>query len=194
MSHRPLAFVPPFVLLALFAASAPTSAVEQHFKVEPQKSGVEFTVDARLHLVEGKMPIAGGELHFDPETGQASGQVAADARRADTGSGMRDKTMHGDVLLSATFPTVVFTAEGFEGAAIPEGASRAKLRGRFTMIGRDHPVTLEAQLVRSGQNLTATAKFPVPFREWGLKDPSLLFLRLANDVQVTVRLVGALAP
>lgn len=184
----------PLFLAAALLAPVAAGAAEQQFRIDAARSRVEFQVDARLHLVHGTMPVASGELRIDPASGAASGVVTAESRRAATGNGMRDRKMHDDVLLSAAFPAIVFTAEGFEGAAIAEGRSTARLRGRFSMAGREHPVTLDAKLERHGDELVATSEFGVPFRQWGLKDPSLPLLRLADEVQVSVHLAGKLAP
>lgn len=184
----------PLAIAAALLPPAPAAAANQVFRVNSAQSSIAFEVDARLHLVHGTMPVASGEILVDAASGTASGQVIADSGRAATGNGMRDRKMHDDVLLSARFPTIVFTAEGFEGAAIAEGRSTARLRGRFSMAGREQPVTLDAQLERQGDELVATSEFGVPFRKWGLKDPSLPLLRLADDVRVTVRLAGKLTP
>ncbi|MCZ7652183.1 MAG: YceI family protein [Thermoanaerobaculia bacterium] len=191
---QPRHLLAPLLLTAALLPPVAAAAAEQQFRVDAAQSRIAFQVDARLHLVRGTLPVASGELRIDPGTGTASGEVVADARRAATGNGMRDRKMHDDVLLSAAFPAIVFTAEGFEGAAIEEGRSTARLRGRFSMAGREHAVTLDATLERQGDELVVTSEFGVPFRKWGLKDPSLPLLRLADEVQVTVRLQGKLTP
>ena len=118
---QPRHLLAPLLLTAALLAPVTATAAEQQFQVDGARSRVEFQVDARLHLVRGTLPVASGELRFDPETGTASGRVIAEAALAATGNGRRDRKMHDDVLLSAAFPTIVFTAEGFEGAAIAEG-------------------------------------------------------------------------
>jgi hypothetical protein len=39
---------------------------------------------------------------------------------------------------------------------------------------------------------TATAKFPVPYVKWGMKNPSLLFLRVGDAVDIDFRGTGSL--
>jgi len=41
-----------------------------------------------------------------------------------------------------------------------------------------------------GSTWTATADFTVPYVNWGMKNPSVLFLRVGNDVKVRFHAAG----
>jgi len=42
----------------------------------------------------------------------------------------------------------------------------------------------------SGDQLTATTTFVVPYASWGMKNPSVLFLRVDGKAEVSVTAVG----
>ena len=50
-------------------------------------------------------------------------------------------------------------------------------------------MTVEA----SGDELSAETAFEIPYVEWGMKDPSFLFLRVAKVVEVKVSATGSLS-
>ena len=197
---RPLRCSVPLLAAALVVAVgalvAPVFADEQVLTLDPQASDVSFLLPATGHDVHGTLVLRDGVVRFDPATGAASGRIAIDATRAETGNGSRDKTMHNKVLEVARYPLFVFVPERFEGELPAAGggaaASEVKLVGTLSIHGSEHPLTLPAKVERDGDHLTATTTFQVPYVEWGMHNPSLLFLRVADEVAVTVAADGTL--
>lgn len=179
---------------ALALALAPTArAEEQLLTLDPAATAVRFSVEATGHDVHGSFQIAAGAVRFDPATGAASGEIRVDALSAITGNGSRDKTLRGDVLETDRFPVFVFTPERLIGALPENGAAKVELRGVVALHGASHPVTLPATVEVDGDRLKLSAEFPVPYVEWGLHNPSILFLRVADVVQVRIEGAGTLA-
>ena len=133
-----------------------------------------------------------GELRYDPDSGAISGTITLDATSADTGNRRRDVKMHEDVLVSAKFPRIVFRPASVEGRV--SGESTVKVKGVMTILGRDHTITIPARVTLAANRISARASFDVPYVEWGLKDPSVLMIRVAKKVRVDVLLQGALIP
>lgn len=184
------------VMFTLFAALTTVRAAAAEPRVlvlDPGASKVSFTLDATGHQVEGTMALKAGRVTFDPATGQASGEITIDLRSAQTGNGSRDKTMHEEVLESATYPTAVFRAESIEGDVAATGTSQVTLGGTLSFHGADHKMKLPAKVrMRDGGSLQADVTIPIPYVEWGLHDPSILILRVAKVVQVMVAATGRL--
>jgi hypothetical protein len=67
-----------------------------------------------------------------------------------------------------------------------------ELSGQLEVHGSVHPVTLPATVEIAAGRLTARTSFPVPYVEWGMKKPGLLFLKVAPVVTVDVAAVGSL--
>jgi polyisoprenoid-binding protein YceI len=196
-STRPPArrFVLTVLALAVLAAAAlPAWAGEQVLVLDPAASEVTFEVQATGHDVHGRLYLDGGEVRFDPATGFASGRIEIDARRGETGNGSRDKTMREKVLEVASYPLFVFEAKRFEGELPAAGRGEVSLIGTLAIHGAQHPLTLPATVERQGDHLRATATFRVPYVEWGMHNPSIVFLRVADEVAVTVATEGDLEP
>lgn len=179
------------LLFALFSVIA-LAGQERVFQVDPSKSEVDFTLGDVLHTVHGKFRLKSGVLRFDPSTGVAGGELVVDATSGNSGSNARDKKMKKDVLETQQFPTIVFVPQKVIGAVSSSGGSQVQMQGIMTLHGEQHPMTLVVPVQVNGDNASALVHFDVPYVKWGLKNPSTLFLRVSQDVQIDVHAVGTL--
>jgi polyisoprenoid-binding protein YceI len=184
-----------FIAAGSFCAM-PTAVGAQQitFAFNPATTKIEFTLGATLHTVHGTMRLKSGEIRFDPGTGVASGKVVVDATSAETGNKSRDNKMHKEVLESARFPEIVFTAQRVTGTIESTGNSQLHLSGFFEIEGHQHPTALTVSINRdgSGEAASATTKFAAPYVQWGVKNPSTLFLRVSDHVDVEIDARGQL--
>ncbi len=167
-------------------------AAQQNLVLDPTTTEVSFTLPATGHDVHGLFKLREAVIRFDDTTGTATGEMIVDAASGETGNNSRDNTMRSKVLESGRFPLVVFTAERLEGSLAESGQSQLTLHGTLRLHGDPHPFALPATVVRQGNQLTVTCQFEVPFLDWGLKDPSIVFLRVGKSVAVTVKAQGKL--
>jgi polyisoprenoid-binding protein YceI len=178
--------------LVLLAALAP--AQELSFQVDPAQSNVTYTLEATMHTVHGTFRLKPSTIRFDPKTGTASGVFVVDATTGQSGNDGRDKKMHRDVLESAKYPEIRFTVQQFQGTLPPSGNTQARLVGTLTLHGGDHPMTVSAPVQISNGHATADVHFVVPYVQWGMKNPSALFLRVSDKVDIVVHAVGTIGP
>src|SRR3977135_3813281 len=75
-------------------------AQETVVRFEPAQTKVTFTLEDPLHTVHGKFTLKQGEVHFNRESGVASGALIIDAKSGESGSAGRDKKMHKEVIES----------------------------------------------------------------------------------------------
>jgi polyisoprenoid-binding protein YceI len=143
-----------------------------------------------LHTVQGSARLKHGSVRYAPATGELAGQIAIDARSADTGNDKRDKKMHEDVLESATYQDIVFRPERVSGARAETGPGRLTLTGTISIHGSDHRIELPVEVERDSTTLIVEGSFEVPYVAWGMNDPSVFLLRVKDYVTVEVRLVG----
>jgi polyisoprenoid-binding protein YceI len=178
--------------ILILGASASAGAAERVLTFDPAATSISFHLDATGHDVEGSFALREGEIRFDTETGQATGILSVNAAGAGTGNQKRDKTMHAKVLESPTFPLFVFHAERVEGQLPQSGAAELKLHGRMEIHGGEHPLVMPAHVEIDGDRIKAMSQFAIPYVAWGMHDPSILFLRVAKQVDVTVTAEGQL--
>lgn len=177
-------------LLLCASVALPALATERVVHLDPAASAVTFTLDTTFHEVHGTMVLTAGTIRFDTETGEASGEITVDATRTETGNQGRDKTMLAEVLETGRYPMIVFKARRVEGVLADPGRSELRIVGVMSLHGADHPMTL-AGIVESGAGrVHGELKFPIPYVEWGLRDPSLLVARAAKTVDLLVRAEG----
>jgi polyisoprenoid-binding protein YceI len=168
-------------------AAVPLRAQQLAFNFDPRQTQIEFLLGATFHTVHGTFALKSGYASFDPVTGKATGQIIVDAASGNSGNDGRDAEMHLKVLESSRFPEIVFLPDRIEGQVPAQGDFRIKVHGIFRLHGSDHETSLDVQAHRSAEGIGLTLQFPVPYAQWGLKNPSKLFLRVSDRVQVTIR-------
>ena len=180
--------------LALASLLMASSAIAQDavLELDPAQTQFNFTLGDVLHTVRGTFKLKRGTVKFDPATGHASGLVVVDATSGNSGSNARDHKMHKDILESAQYPEVTFAPQQVQGQVLPQGDFKVQVLGSFTLHGVSRPLTLVIQAHLAGDRLTADTQFPVPYQDWGVKNPSTLFLRVDNTVNISVHAAGQL--
>ena len=180
------------VLLVALLFPLPLAAEMLTFELDPTATRVEIGFGATLHHVDGSLRVKEGQIRFDPETGQASGRIVIDATSATTGVVRRDRKMHEKILESAKYPDIVFTVERMSGAIHRTGRSDMEIHGTLDMHGVQKPVDVLATAVVDGDRVKATGHLTVPYREWGMADPSFFILRVEKEVHVQLKVTGRL--
>jgi polyisoprenoid-binding protein YceI len=178
-------------LLATLAISA--TAQDATFQLDPGQTAVNFTLGDVLHTVRGTFRLKRGSLQFAPATGKISGEIVVDARSGDSGSSMRDRKMHKEILESETYPDISFRPDRVEGTVAKQGKSSVRVHGMFNIHGVDREITVPADVEISVGHWTATVHFTVPYAKWGMKNPSTLFLRVNDSVEIDLTAAGSVA-
>ena len=181
------------VVLALPQHAAPPAPESQIVaSVDPAQSRIQWTLGSSLHTVHGTFGIKSGSLQVDPSSGKASGEIVADAISGQSGNDGRDKKMHKDVLESSRFPDIVFRPDSITGKLAAQGDSSIQVHGVFVLHGSEHELTLPVHVNLGGDHWTGSAKFGVPFIDWGLKNPSTWLLKVDHTVEIELELKGTL--
>jgi len=179
-------------LFALLGASAAASAQQSTLQLDPTKTTVNITLGDVLHTVHGTFRLKHGTLQLDPGAGKLSGEIVVDAKSGDTGSKMRDDKMHREILESEQYPEIAFRPDRVEGTVNPIGKSAVKVHGTFTIHGVDREIEVPATADLAQDHWTATLHFTIPYVKWGMKNPSALFLRVDDSVQIDIMAAGTL--
>jgi polyisoprenoid-binding protein YceI len=150
---------------------------------------VQFTLGGTLHTVHGSFKLKRGAIRFDPSTGKIGGEAVVDATSGESDNEGRDRRMHDNVLESARYPEIVFTPDRVEGVVARQGASQVEVHGIFRIHGAEHEVMLPVHVemtLTADARATAKIHFTIPYVKWGLKNPSTLFLRVSDKVDIDI--------
>ena len=187
-TRRGLGAVALLILTVLASAAQQTS-----LDLDPAHTSVTFTLGDVLHTVHGTFRLKHGALQLEPSAGKLSGEIVVDAKSGESGSGMRDRKMHKEILESDRYPEISFRPDRVEGAVASQGKSSVKVHGIFRIHGVDREITVPAEVEMFADRWTATVHFTVPYAKWGMKNPSTLFLRVNDSVEIDLAAAGNLA-
>jgi polyisoprenoid-binding protein YceI len=176
-----------FLSLTIFSAAAQPS----NLQLDPAHTSVKFTLGDVLHTVHGTFQLKHGALQFDPSSGKVSGEIVVDAKSGESGSGMRDRKMHREVLESEKYSEISFRPDRVEGAVASTGKFSVNVHGMFGIHGVDREITVPAEVEMAADHWTATVHFTVPYEKWGMKNPSTLFLRVNDSVEIDLTTAGS---
>jgi len=178
-------------LLAYGNAAAQTSE-EVLLELDPAATHIEFTLGSLLHTVHGSFALKQGLIRLDPVNGRSSGELIVDATSGESGSASRDRRMHKEILDSQHYPELTFIPDRVDGKIDFSGTSEVQLHGMLKIHGTTHEVVLPVKTQMAHGQMTATGTLTVPYVSWGMKNPSTLFLRVNESVDVVIRAVGHL--
>jgi polyisoprenoid-binding protein YceI len=172
------------VLSCALAGVVPAGAQEVILQCDPAQAAADFTLGDSLHTVKGSFSLKSGEIHFDPASEKVSGEIVFDATSGQSGNSGRDRKMHKDVLESARYPEIGFRPDRVEGKVAASGTSTVQVHGMFRIHGAEHEITAPAEVTPQGAHWNVSSHFSVPYVKWGMKNPSVLFLRVGNSVDL----------
>lgn len=189
---RPLAAQSPGQATSGASSVASTRAATSEIVLilDPAQSKVHWTLDSSLHTMHGTFAVKSGTVHFNPKTGTAGGEIVVSATSGESGNKSRDARMHKEILETAKYPEAVFRPTHEQGKVALAGASQVKLDGIFIIHGSEHELTALVTVDFRGDRWTGTAKFEVPYVQWGMKSPSNFLLKVKPVVNVEMEMSG----
>jgi polyisoprenoid-binding protein YceI len=172
------------------SSSAPPT--ELSLALDPQQSTIHWTLDSTLHTVHGTFLLKRGNVHVDSASGKATGEIVVVAASGESANDSRDKKMHQEILESGKYPEITFRPDRIDGRLPANGSWTATIHGTFALHGAEHELTVPIQGEFSGDHWKGTAKFTIPYIQWGLKNPSNFLLKVNPEVDVELDMAGAM--
>lgn len=192
--HRPGIKSRAFVLYFVLAFGCRMAAAQQvQVTLDPAETHINISVHDVHGGVHGSFKLKTGSVTFDRASGVASGQIVVDAASGVTGNDTRDRKMRQEVLQSNLYPEIIFSPTRVVGEVATQGSSNVQVQGSFRIHGASHDIELTVPVQISGDKLTATTNFVVPYESWGMKNPSVLFLRVDGKAEVSITASGHIA-
>lgn len=179
-------------IAVLFCLSA--TAQESALRCDAAQTKAGIVLEGNFHTVHGTWAFKRGELRFDLATNAISGELVFDAASGKTGNDTRDKKMNKDVLETDRYPEITFRPSHVDGKVATLGASTVQIKGIFGIHGSEHEITVPAEVKFEGEHWSASVHFTVPYAKWGMKNPSVFFLRVQDTVEVEFSAGGSRSP
>jgi polyisoprenoid-binding protein YceI len=170
----------------------PLAAQQVQVKLDPAKTHIDWILGDVLHTVQGNFRLKTGTILFDPRTGEASGKVVVDATSGNSGNSRRDSKMQKEVLESARYPEITFAPKHVSGFVAGQVSQTVQVSGSLTIHGGSHDLTLALPISVKNTTIEGHTNFSVPYEAWGMKNPSTLFLKVSDTVQISVSTAGDL--
>jgi polyisoprenoid-binding protein YceI len=167
------------VALALLLAAAPAAAGASLLGGSAQ---VEFSGSSTLHGFEGKAPAVAFSV-TDDEHGRWPGKVEVPAASLDTGNAWRDRNLR-RMLDAEHHPSLVAVVDALDADAVRQARALP-----FVLTLRDRAHAETATLTNwseSERHLEFDAHFSVSLARYGLEAPAALFMRVDDELAVTV--------
>jgi polyisoprenoid-binding protein YceI len=186
-----------FGILALSVVSSPlahTQSAAQKLHLDPATTEVHFTLKDTLHTVHGSFHLKEGDIVFNPVSGEAHGTIAVDVNSGASGNDTRDGRMKREFLEATNFPVATFEPQHVTGFDAASKSQKISVAGVMTVHGGSHPITIEFTVNREGATVTAIGQFKIPYVDWGIKNPSIPFVKVEKEVTVDLTAKGSLNP
>lgn len=185
------------VLAASMAVPAVSQADATTFRVRGDgTSKVTFVSDAPLETMTGTSSRVSGSMSVDPtDITKATGTFKVPVVSMRTGNDLRDEHLQGDGWLDAKkTPNVRFEISEVvlgkkDSPELEEGKDRkVQVKGKFTAHGVTKPIVAKGTVNWSGKELRIKAQFTATLEEHNVSVPSIVRLKVANDIAVSVDL------
>jgi polyisoprenoid-binding protein YceI len=160
------------------------------YEIEPGSSSVGFDLGATGHTVHGRAGKLGGRVEVlgaDAGGFPLAGELRLEAASLDTGNGRRDRKMREQSLAVARFPEIVFAARRLsprEGGASGQDASAFVLEGDLSIRDVTRSVSIRVELRPEDGMLRVAGEVQLRWADFGVPDPSFLFLRVKPTLRV----------
>ena len=165
--------------------------VAKRYEIDADRSSVAIVASSSVHDIHADAPgpsgwieLSGTPGRFGPKT-TLSGelQVEAGGMKADNPLVEREMKRRID---ARRHPVISGEASGVGSA----GGDQIELTGEITFLGSAREVEGTLTVVVEGHGLHITGSQVIDVRDWGLKPPKLLMLKVHPEVTVTIDLLA----
>ena|SRR6185503_14476903 len=136
--------------------------------------------------IHGQGPGAEGVVQVS--SGTLNGSLTFELDSLETGIALRDRHMKENYLQTSRHPKAELKLSGLDVSKLPAtgdfGPVTLPFQGTLSLHGVERPVSGSARLSRSGEQVNATAEFPLKLGDFGIEVPSYLGITVAEKVQV----------
>lgn len=167
------------------------------------RDNVTFNSDAPIEVINGVTHKIKGTINIDDSLDTSrkpfEAQFTVDLASIDTGIALRNEHMQKNFLETDKYPTAVFKVSSVIGKHLEDGKTETlEATGEFSLHGKTVKRQIPVSVTYFKQCKSTDGKFPncdliqikstfpVPFKDYNIKRPEIVFQKLADTVFVTV--------
>ncbi|OLT35543.1 YceI family protein [Rhodococcus sp. BGS-1C] len=157
---------------------------------EANTTAAGYTVDEVLNgadvTVVGSTTDVSGEVTIENDTVTA-GEVLVTTDSITTDNDRRDGQFRGNIFETATYPTATFAFDSpVDLSSIPDDGTTTTVtaEGTLTLKDQSRPVSVEMEVLQSGDTLIASGSIPTTWADFGIEPPSLGFVTVEDSGSV----------
>jgi polyisoprenoid-binding protein YceI len=180
------------LLAAAIVGGAPATAVELQVD-KTQKNLVKFTSNAKFETfsgttdkIDGYVLWPGDVLKPDTVPAQSKLYFEVQLNGLDTGIGLRNRHMREEYLETDKFPLARYagTISGVDSSG--NQTYTVKTSGALSIHGVDRPVQISGMVSPQGDHFRVQSNFEVKLTDYGIKVPSMMFLKLNEVIRIVL--------
>ncbi|MGB6069035.1 MAG: YceI family protein [Rhodococcus sp. (in: high G+C Gram-positive bacteria)] len=173
------------------AQAASTESIDGRWIVTPgdaaNATAAGYTVDELLNgsdvtVVGSTTEVAGNVVIADDTL--TEGQVVVMTNSISTDSDRRDGQFRGNIFDTATYPTATFNIDSpIDLSSLPKDGTTETVtaEGTLTLKDQTRPVSVEMEVLQSGDTLIASGAIPTTWTDYGIEPPSLGFVTVEGS-------------
>jgi hypothetical protein len=169
------------------------SASRVRFNVASAESTLLFEARSTLHPVQGHAGELTGYVEINADAGDSLSEGAPPKMHVEfpveqlrSGNALQDREMW-KLVNSKSFPRIAADLRDFAPAAT---AGRYQASGDITFVGRSRRYTGEVSVDRAPERITIDGELDVDIRDYNLKPPNLVIVKVEPVVHVRLHLVA----
>ncbi|MBK7105699.1 MAG: YceI family protein [Ignavibacteriae bacterium] len=161
-------------------------ASEFHVK-KSDKNSVKFISDAPIEDFEGVTNNIDGYLYFENEL-EINSQLhfEVDLRTLDTGIGLRNRHMRENYLETDDYPMAAYSGKIVKSEKISENKFKVNLNGEMNIHGVNKKQNIEGIVEFIGDEIKVTTNFNVKLSDHKIEVPSLMFVKIDENMDLHV--------
>ncbi|QNG20979.1 YceI family protein [Rhodococcus triatomae] len=142
-------------------------------------NGASVTVVGSTAQVNGSATVEG--------TAVTAGEITVNVASITTDESRRDSYFRDNVMDVEQHPTATFTLDQpVDVSSVPDDGTigTVTMNGTLTLKGESRPVTVETDVLRTGERIVVSGSIPVTWSDYGVTPPSLGFVSVDGNGSV----------
>ena len=144
-----------------------------------------------MHAIHGRADELSGTIEAEVVDGRVdaalTGRLEVPVKQLRSGNPLNDAELQRRVD-ARRYPTIVGEVRN---ATVLDGDGRFRIEGDLTFHGVTKTITGELQVTADGDQLVVEGEHVFDIRDYGIKPPRILMLRVEPEVTVRIKLVAA---